>query len=89
MMVNDYRLKWLPKADSMFISNAKDPIKFYKGTGDMHGTAILTKNGMFGKGVLITRGSNPNLQNSILNKQSLQRERHFSRLSLITLISLH
>lgn len=57
MMVNDYRLKWLPKADSMFISNAKDPIKFYKGTGDMHGTAILTKNGMFGKGVLITRGS--------------------------------
>jgi len=57
MTVNDYRLKWLPHVDSMYISNAREPISFYKNTGEMHGTAILTKNGMFGKGVLFTRGS--------------------------------
>ena len=57
MKVNDYRLRWLPKADSMFISNSKQPIVLYDSTATMIGTANVTKNGTLGKGVLFTRGS--------------------------------
>ena len=52
-----YRLRWLPKPDSMFISNIKTPLALYDSTATMIGTANVTKKGMLGKGVLFTRGS--------------------------------
>ncbi|HSZ25597.1 MAG TPA: hypothetical protein VK766_07770 [Cytophagaceae bacterium] len=57
MRLNEYRLRWLPKPDSMFISNIKAPIILYDSTATMIGTTNITKNGMLGKGVLFTRGS--------------------------------
>jgi hypothetical protein len=57
MKVTEYRLRWLPRPDSMFISNAKAPIVLYDSTATMIGTANVTKKGMLGKGVLFTRGS--------------------------------
>src|SRR5690606_14425427 len=55
--IQNYRLKWYPRVDSMFISNEKDPFNYYKGTAKLHGTSIVRENGMFGRGVLFTRGS--------------------------------
>ena len=55
--VDNYSMKWLPKKDSMYISNHDSPIHFYEETADLDGTAILTTSGVFGKGVLATRGS--------------------------------
>ncbi len=55
--LNEYRLRWLPRPDSMFISNIKQPLALYDSSATMIGTANVTKNGMLGKGVLFTRGS--------------------------------
>jgi hypothetical protein len=57
MLVTDYRLKWLPKADKMYISDTKTPILLYKSTASLQGTANITKQGMLGEGILQTRGS--------------------------------
>ena len=57
LKIAQYRLKWLPRPDSMFISNVKLPLEFYDSSATMQGTANVTKNGMLGKGVLFTRGS--------------------------------
>ena len=55
--VKDYRMKWLPKKDSMYISNRKDPIQFYNETASLDGTATVTNKGVYGSGTLLTRGS--------------------------------
>ncbi|TAH25439.1 MAG: hypothetical protein EAZ07_07225 [Cytophagales bacterium] len=57
MSVEDYKMKWLPKSDQMYISDTKKPILLYKGTASLQGTANITKKGMFGEGILLTRGS--------------------------------
>lgn len=57
MKLTEYRLRWLPRPDSMFISNVKARIVLYDSTATMIGTANVRKDGMLGKGVLFTRGS--------------------------------
>ncbi len=57
MVVEEYRMKWLPKTDQMYISDTKNPILLYKGTASLQGTANITKKGMMGEGILLTRGS--------------------------------
>ena len=57
MKLTEYRMRWLPKPDSMFVSNVKAPIILYDSTATMIGTANVRKDGMLGKGVLFTRGS--------------------------------
>jgi hypothetical protein len=57
MAVEKYKLKWIPRADQMFISDTKDPITFYNKTATLQGTANVTSRGMFGEGILLTRGS--------------------------------
>jgi hypothetical protein len=57
--IDDFRLRWLPKVDSMFIGNldVKRPVRLYEGSATLHGTVIITSNGMNGRGRLLTRGS--------------------------------
>ena len=55
--VNDYKMHWLPKKDSMYIDNVGDPFQFYNQTASLDGTAIVTNSGVYGKGLLATRGS--------------------------------
>ena len=55
--LSNYEMKWLPKKDSMYIKNVEDPIQFYDQTASLDGTAIVTNNGVFGSGLLATRGS--------------------------------
>ncbi|MBL6447491.1 hypothetical protein JMN32_14325 [Fulvivirga sp. 29W222] len=55
--VKNYEMKWLPKKDSMYISNVEDPIQFYNETASLDGTAIVSNKGVYGSGTLLTRGS--------------------------------
>jgi len=52
-----YRLKWHVSQDSMMISNMSTPFQLYKATANMQGTLVNSEKGMFGIGVLFTRGS--------------------------------
>lgn len=52
-----YRLKWHVSQDSMMISNMTSPFQLYKATANMQGTLVNSEKGMFGIGVLFTRGS--------------------------------
>lgn len=55
--LDGYEMKWLPKQDSMYISNLKKPFHLYDSTASFQGLAILSSKGMFGAGTLLTRGS--------------------------------
>jgi hypothetical protein len=55
--VGEYELNWQAKKDSMMITNSTAPIQLYKNTATLNGTGIITEEGMFGSGVLETRGS--------------------------------
>lgn len=55
--LEDYKMKWLPKKDSMYISNIEEPMQFYDETASLDGTAIISGSGVYGKGKLLTKGS--------------------------------
>ncbi|MDF2454241.1 MAG: hypothetical protein K0R51_234 [Cytophagaceae bacterium] len=57
VQVQGYRLKWLVPQDSMMLSNTTEPFHLYKSTANMQGTLVNSEKGMFGLGVLFTRGS--------------------------------
>jgi hypothetical protein len=57
MTINDYEMKWLPRKDSMYLTNRKAPFEIYNNTATLQGVANITSKGMFGEGILITRGS--------------------------------
>lgn len=52
-----YEMKWLPKKDSMYLKNVEEPIHFYNETASLDGAAIITNKGVFGKGTMVSRGS--------------------------------
>lgn len=56
-VVNDYEMNWKPRKDSMYLTNHSSPFQFYKNTATLNGVANITEHGMFGSGVLETRGS--------------------------------
>lgn len=55
--LDNYRMTWLPKKDSMYVKNIGDPFKFYNETATLDGEANITASGLFGSGKLLTRGS--------------------------------
>jgi len=55
--IDAYRLHWKPKLDSMYISNIEKPLELYNKTAGLQGTVIVTHGGMYGLGILTTRGS--------------------------------
>lgn len=55
--IDRYRMMWKPKVDSMYISNIDKPFEFYNQTASLQGTTIVTHGGMYGLGILSTRGS--------------------------------
>ncbi|MGB5976454.1 MAG: hypothetical protein WBG62_03520 [Cyclobacteriaceae bacterium] len=55
---DEFELKWLPKSDSMHLTNLNDvPIELYNNTANLYGRATLTETGMFGDGRLLYSGS--------------------------------
>ncbi|WKN46045.1 hypothetical protein [Tunicatimonas pelagia] len=55
--VEDYEMTWLPRQDSMYITNRANPFDLYDQTASMNGQVILTGDGLLGAGTLFTRGS--------------------------------
>lgn len=52
-----FRMHWLPRVDSMYLQNLYQPFKFYNATAELDGEVNITSKGVFGSGVMNTRGS--------------------------------
>ena len=55
--VYNYTMQWYPGADRMKISNNGNPIEFYQASATLDGETTVSPEGAFGKGTLLTRGS--------------------------------
>ena len=52
-----YDMLWLPRKDSMYLRTVNEPFKFYNSTAELEGFANITTKGVYGGGVMRTRGS--------------------------------
>lgn len=57
MHLNDAIMNWYPLKDSLYLENKKNPFTFYDETATLDGKATITTKGMYGSGILKTRGS--------------------------------
>ena len=57
VQLNDYSLKWWPKADSMVIVTQKNNFNFYNATTNLEGGLVLRSSGLFGDGTLRRKDS--------------------------------
>ncbi|AQG81423.1 hypothetical protein [Spirosoma montaniterrae] len=55
--LNNYSLKWWPKADSMVITTQKNNFVFYNATTNLEGEVVLRSTGLFGSGTLRRKDS--------------------------------
>jgi hypothetical protein len=55
--LDQFKMKWLPYQDSLYITNLDKPFQFYNNTASLYGTSIMNSNGLYGSGQLFTRGS--------------------------------
>ena len=55
--IDNYRMLWFPKSDSMYITSREDPFHMYDSTATLNGTSLITTRGFFADGSLFTRGS--------------------------------
>ena len=62
--LNNYNLKWWPKADSMVITTQKNNFNFYNATTNLDGSLVMRSSGLFGKGTLRRKDSEA-ISNSI------------------------
>lgn len=52
-----FRMYWLPRKDSMYLRTVNEPFKFYDATAELTGEANITTKGVYGSGLISTRGS--------------------------------
>jgi hypothetical protein len=57
VQVNNFSLKWWPKADSMVITTRKNNFNFYNATTNLEGELVVRSTGLFGKGTLRRKDS--------------------------------
>lgn len=57
VQMEDYRLKWLPNKDSMYIISKSKPFELYDQTASLNGQVVVNRKGLYGDGELVTRGS--------------------------------
>lgn len=62
--LNDYSMKWWPKADSMVITTQKNNFNFYNATTNLDGSLVMRSSGLFGNGTLRRKDSEA-ISNSI------------------------
>lgn len=69
VQLNNYSLKWWPKADSMVITTQKNNFNFYNATTNLDGGLVMRSSGLFGNGTLRRKDSEA-ISNSIkFNKE--------------------
>ncbi len=57
LSVKNYKMRWLPKKDSMYIHNIDNLFNLYDSTASLNGFVNITPKGVLGGGKLLTRGS--------------------------------
>ncbi len=57
MHLSDAIMNWYPRKDSLYLETKKEPFTFYEETATLDGISTITTKGMYGKGILKTRGS--------------------------------
>lgn len=72
--INDYTLKWMPKADSMIVSS-KAGFNFYTGTSSLKGKLVVRTGGLFGIGKLIRTDSETASEQFKFNKEGFIADR--------------
>lgn len=82
VQLNNYSLKWWPKADSMVITTQKNNFNFYNATTNLEGGLALRSSGLFGHGTLRRKDSEA-ISNSIkFNKEGFIADNaHFKIMS--------
>ncbi len=70
-----YDMYWLPRKDSMYLTTVNEPFKFYNATAELEGFANITTNGVYGGGVMLTRGSK-SISNELNFKEKSYSARH-------------
>ncbi|GAB4001388.1 hypothetical protein GCM10028807_57580 [Spirosoma daeguense] len=68
VQLNNYNLKWWPKADSMVISTQKNNFNLYNATTNLEGGLVLRSSGLFGRGTLRRKDSEAISNNIKFNK---------------------
>lgn len=69
VQLNNYDLKWWPKADSMAIITQKKNFTFYNATTNLDGDLVLRTSGLFGHGTLRRKDSEVISNNIKFNKE--------------------
>ena len=54
IMADNFHLRWLPRKDSMYVSNIGTPFAMYNGRATLDGTVVVTNQGVKGMGLLAT-----------------------------------
>ncbi|RED98941.1 hypothetical protein [Marinoscillum furvescens] len=74
-VLGPYRMHWEPRIDSMYLTNLRDPFKFYNATAELDGAVNITSKGVYGSGTMFTRGSRA-LSDNLTFKQFSYSARH-------------
>ncbi|XOV92518.1 MAG: hypothetical protein ACFHWX_20220 [Bacteroidota bacterium] len=74
-VLGPFQMDWLPRKDSMYLQNIGEPFQFYQRTATLDGEANITSKGVFGSGVLETRGSRSR-SNALSFKENSYSARH-------------
>ena len=61
-VVENYKMKWIPDKDSLYVHNVDEAIRLYESTASLNGFLNITPKGVLGGGQLLTRGSEANSQ---------------------------
>ncbi|EMR03642.1 hypothetical protein [Cesiribacter andamanensis] len=55
--VGDYRMRWLPKQDSLYVYNKTKPFELFEGVAQLDGNLMLSQKGLYGSGKLQSKGA--------------------------------
>lgn len=69
VQLNNYSLKWWPKADSMVITTQKNNFNFYNATTNLDGSLVMRSTGLFGNGTLHRKDSEALSRSIKFNKE--------------------
>lgn len=69
VQLNNFSLKWWPKADSMVITTQKKNFNFYNATTNLDGDLVLRTSGLFGNGTLRRKDSEVISESIKFNKE--------------------
>jgi hypothetical protein len=53
----EFKLKWIPGVDEFGIKSLKGPFSLYEGVASLTGDLVVSRKGVLGSGILLTRGS--------------------------------